>query len=106
MERKGAEKGEGRAGIYTTEGVPSQNPGGTAWKCKHLGGSSWEGRGPPRGAPPFATSFLIFSLLSGSVNYVQAGATSATGFPGPSTGPANKRLPLSCSTSKVSGNFQ
>lgn len=86
MERKGAEEGERRNGICTTEGVPSKNPGREAWKCKRLGGSSWEGREPPRGAPPFASSFPIFSLLSGSVNHMQAGATSATGFPGPKHG--------------------
>lgn len=78
MERKGAEEGERRNRICTTEGVPSKNPGREAWK--------WEGREPPRGAPPFASSFPIFSLLSGSVNHMQAGATSATGFPGPKHG--------------------
>lgn len=33
MERKGAEKGERRNATYTTEGVPSKNPGG---KARHL----------------------------------------------------------------------
>lgn len=46
MERKGAEEGERRNGICTTEGVPSKNPGREAWGV-HLGkeDSHPEGRG-------------------------------------------------------------
>lgn len=78
MERKEAEKAREQRDLHK-RGINNQEPREEEVEMgTHLGGLLLGSKRAtqPEGAPPFDTFFLTFSLLSGSVNYTKAAATS------------------------------